>query len=183
MSDPLFESARLRLAPPDADKDAETESKWTHDPDYLRALSPDPAKPLSVPQIKKRHEAEAKEQGNKLFRFALRTLAEDKLIGFTRLHRIEWNNGVAWLELGLAEPDCRGQGYGTEALRLIVNYAFNELNLYRLNLALPGYNAAAQRFLERAGFTVEVRRREAIHRDGQRWDLLWLGLLRDEWKK
>jgi RimJ/RimL family protein N-acetyltransferase len=45
------------------------------------------------------------------------------------------------------------------------------------------YNDRAVRFLERAGFVVEVRRRQAIHRDGKRWDALKLGLLREEWKR
>ena len=45
------------------------------------------------------------------------------------------------------------------------------------------YNPRAVKFLERAGFVIEVRRRQAIQRDGRCWDILMLGLLRDEWKR
>ena len=178
----LFEGKRIRLAPPDPEKDAETESQWTHDPEYLRLLDAEPAKPLSVGQIKKKHEALAKEQGQKLFQFAIRTQTDDRLIGFVKLFRIEWSHGAGNLTLGIGSPDDRGKGYGTEALKLSLNYAFNELNLYRLSAATFEYNTDALRFLERAGFQVEVRRRQAINRDGRRWDLLVYGLLREEWE-
>ena len=183
METQLFEGELIRLAPPDPEKDAETESRWTHDPDYLRLLDEAPARPLSPGQIKKRYEAVSKDQGRSLFQFALRTRADDRLIGFAKLYRIEWNHAAGWLTLGIGTPEDRGQGYGAEALRLILRYAFDELNLYRLSAMTFEYNTGALRFLEKAGFTVEVRRRQALYRDGRRWDILLLGLLRSEWEQ
>ena len=58
----LFEGERVRLTPHDPEKDAETESGWTHDPEYLRRLSADPACPLSPGQIKKKYEEAGKEK-------------------------------------------------------------------------------------------------------------------------
>lgn len=179
--DPLFEGDHLRLAPFDADRDAETEARWTHDPEFMRLLSIDPVRPLSVHQVKKKYEEAAKnEQRN--FAFALRTLADDRLVGLTRLEWIEWNHGAGRLVLGIADPADRRKGYGTDALRLIVRYALDELNLFRLTIGVAEYNSVAQHFLERHGFVAEVRRREAIHREGRRWDDLLYGLLRTEWK-
>jgi RimJ/RimL family protein N-acetyltransferase len=66
---------------------------------------------------------------------------------------------------------------------MLLRYAFDELNLYRLAALTAEYNTGAIRFFERAGFVVEVRRRQAVQRDGQRWDAVMLGLLRDEWKR
>ncbi len=51
----LFEGERVRLAPHDPDKDAEIESGWTHDPEYMRLVSADPVRPLSPGQIKKKY--------------------------------------------------------------------------------------------------------------------------------
>jgi RimJ/RimL family protein N-acetyltransferase len=51
-----------------------------------------------------------------------------------------------------------------------------------LNANVPAYNLGAMRFLERHGFSVEVRRRLAVARDGQRWDVVQYGLLRGEWQ-
>ncbi len=52
----LFEGERVRLAPHDPDKDAEVESGWTHDPEYMRLVSADLVRPLSPGQIKKKYE-------------------------------------------------------------------------------------------------------------------------------
>jgi RimJ/RimL family protein N-acetyltransferase len=186
ISDQLFEGELIRLAPPDPEKDAETESKWTHDPDYQRLISAQPVRPLSPGQIKKKYEEAEKEKKHNQFVFALRTRADDgagRLIGFARIEHIEWNHGHGVVSLGIASPDDRGKGYGTEALRLLLRYAFDELNLHRLTANAFEYNTAALRFLEKAGFTVEVRRRQALNRDGRRWDWILLGLLREEWER
>ncbi len=172
----LYEGNLIRLTAPEPDQDAETESRWTHDTIYLRLLSTEPARPLAPAQVKRRHEARQKEVGGKYY-FAVRTRADNRLIGFVRLYHIEWNNGTAELAIGIGDPADRRQGYGADALRLILRYAFDELNLHRLSVSVPEYNQAALRFFEQAGFVPEVRRRQAIHRDGRRWDLLMLGLL------
>ncbi len=184
LTDQLFEGQRIRFAPPDADRDAEIVSKWTHDPDYLRALSADIAKPLSPSQIKKQYEEMDKDaERHNAFHFALRLKEDDRLIGFARLWRIEWTHATGSLQIGIGDRNDRGKSYGTEALHLLLRYAFDELNLYRLSATTTEYNTGAIRFFERAGFVVEVRRRQAIQRDGRRWDAVLLGLLRDEWKR
>jgi RimJ/RimL family protein N-acetyltransferase len=184
LTEQLFEGQRIRFAPPDADRDADVVSKWTHDLEYLRLLSADIAKPLSPGQIKKQYEEMDKEvEKQKAFNFAVRLKADDRLIGFARLYRIEWTHATSSVQIGLGDQNDRGQGYGTEVLRMLLRYAFDELNLYRLAATTVEYNTGAIRFFERAGFVVEVRRRQAVQRDGKRWDAVLLGLLRDEWKK
>jgi RimJ/RimL family protein N-acetyltransferase len=180
----LFEGERVRLGPIEPDKDAEIESRWTHDPDFLRALSADPARPLSPAQVKKKYEdieKEIKENRNSFY-FTIRAKDDDRLMGFVRLQWIEWNHGVGRLHMGLGEANDRNKGNGSEALKMILRYAFHELNLHRLGTQpIPAYNEGALRFLQRAGFVEEVRRRQALQRDGKRWDAVHLGLLRDEW--
>jgi RimJ/RimL family protein N-acetyltransferase len=63
----------------------------------------------------------------------------------------------------------------------MLNYAFNELGLHRLSAMVTEDNSGATRFVERHGFQLEVRRRQAVLRDNQRWDMLLYGLLRSEW--
>ncbi len=181
MNTQLFQGALVRLAPIEPEHDAEIESQWTHNAEYMRAMFAEPMRPLSPNQIKKKYEDAEKESHSNSFQFALRTLADDRLIGTVGLARIEWTNGIGGLTLGIGAADDRGKGYGGEALRLILAYAFGELNLYRVAVNTFEYNNRAIRFFERAGFQIEVRRREAIHRDGKRWDAVMLGLLRDEW--
>ena len=85
------------------------------------------------------------------------------------------------LVLGLGSASDRGQGYGTEILNLLLRFAFDELSLYRLSAAISVDNTAALKLFQKAGFAEEVRQRERIHRDDQRWDLIYMGLLQEEW--
>lgn len=185
MTTSLFETERLRLAPPDPEHDAEIESVWTHDSEYLRLLDAAPARPLSPGQVKKKYEALEKEH-DKQFYFALRTRAADgagRLLGFGQIRWIDWLHGAAELRLGIGAPADRGQGYGSEAASLLLNYGFEELGLHRLTAVTFEYNPGAMRFIERQGFRLEVRMRGAVQRDFRRWDTLSYGLLRPEWEQ
>jgi RimJ/RimL family protein N-acetyltransferase len=185
MTTSLFEAERVRLAPPDPEHDAEVESAWTHAAEYQRLLDAAPARPLSPAQVKKKYEALEKER-DKQFYFAVRTREVEgpgRLLGFAQLQWIDWLHGAARLNLGIGVPADRGQGYGSQALDLILNYAFDELGLHRVAATTYEYNPGAARFLERNGFALEVRQRRAVQREFRRWDALWYGLLRSEWEQ
>jgi RimJ/RimL family protein N-acetyltransferase len=185
MTTSLFEAERVRLAPLDPEHDADVESGWTHDAEYLRLLDAAPAKPLSPGQVKKKYEAIQKEH-DKQFYFAVRTREAEglgRLLGFVQLFQIDWLHGAARLLLGVGAPADRGQGYGHEALGLILAYGFDELGLHRVAATTFEYNPGAMRFLERHGFRLEVRQRQAVQRDFRRWDVLHYGLLRAEWEQ
>ncbi len=185
MSNSLFTGADICLGPVDMEKDPAVESRWTHDADYLRAFGVVPVRPRTAAQIKSRYQEDerAMDEKQNLFRFAIRAMEDDRLLGFARLTWLDWTHGSARLALAIGDPADRGKGYGTQALRLVLRYAFQELNLFRLSAMLPAYNEGAQRFFRQAGFTIDARRREALHRDNRRWDLLHMGLLRDEWEQ
>jgi RimJ/RimL family protein N-acetyltransferase len=181
----LFTGKDLRLTPIDREKDPEVESRWTHDLEYLRMLDSELARPLTPAQVKKKYEEIEKEsdQSRSRFYFALRTTSEpERLLGFLEIPWVMWNQGVAGIRLGIGDPADRHKGYGRQALQLMLRYAFDELNLYRLVAQVPAYNRIAIRLFEGDGFVEEVRRREALHRAGQRWDALEFGLLREEWE-
>ena len=181
----LFEGQIIRLAPIDHEKDPEVMARWSNDPEYLRMVSYEPARPQSVAVMKKKLEEIEKEvdESKNSYYFTIRTCATDRLVGFARISWIEWTHGSGHLSLGIGDAADRWHGYGSEALRLLLHYCFSELNLYRLTATMPEYNTAALGLFQKFGFVEEVRRRQAIHRDGRRWDLLHLGLLREEWSE
>ncbi len=77
--------------------------------------------------------------------FMLRTVQDDRLIGFVAIHGIEWNNRMGLLAIGIGDVNDRGKGYGREAIHLILKYAFYELNLH-VGLDVISYNKAAMRY-------------------------------------
>jgi RimJ/RimL family protein N-acetyltransferase len=178
---------RIRLTGLD-EKDAEIQSRWTHDGEYLRMLGSNAARPISAAALKKRFEAIEKDMdANRTVYFAVRTLPsaelpEETLIGFAQFLWINWASTTAQVMLGIADPRFRGCGYGTELLGLVLQYSFQEMNLHRLGAVIPEYNRAALRLFSKLGFVQEARRRKAIYRDGKEWDLVHVGILRREWE-
>lgn len=187
---PLFEGQLVYLAAINPDQDAEVESGWLLDGDFQRLLGADLVRPLSPTQIKREYvEIEKKvDQRGDQFYFTIRRLPAgevgdtDLLLGFARLDGIAWSNGVGSLSLGIGDPAQRKKGFGTDALAILLRFAFRELNLFRVSASVPGNNQAALRLFEKTGFKGEARRREVYHRAGERWDEIYLGLLREEWE-
>jgi RimJ/RimL family protein N-acetyltransferase len=180
MNTRLFHGELVRLTAATSDKDAETLASWSGDTEFQRLLDSDPARPMSVKKVKEDLEEEPKPDQ---FGFLIRTLADDRLIGFVGLGGVSGSNGDAWLGIGIGDRAYWGKGYGTDAVRVILRYAFTELNLHRVTLGVFDYNTRAIRSYEKAGFVVEGRMRQELARDGRRWDAIYMGILRDEWEK
>jgi RimJ/RimL family protein N-acetyltransferase len=176
----LFRGKLVRLTAPRVE-DAEAFARWSEDASYLRSLDTDYAKPVSAKEFAERLASDHADP-NTVF-FPLRTVEDDRLIGFVVLHTIEWNNKAALLAVGIGESAYRGRGYGTDALQLILHYAFYELNMFRVGLDVIANNARAIRAYEKVGFRREGALRSAVLRDGQRYDLVLMGILRDEWQR
>lgn len=170
----LYEGKRIRLTA-SREGDAAIIAGWYADSEYERRMDTDVVRPRSVADQEKMKAPET------VFEFFVRTVEDDRLIGFVALHNIEWANQMGKLAIGIGEKEYRGKGYGSEMLALILQYAFCELGLHRVGLDVTSYNEAAIRAYERAGFVYEGREREAIFRDNARYDLVFMGILREEW--
>ncbi len=156
-------------------------SRWNQDTEWLRLLDTDPPRLLSVKKWREWLE-KGLERGtpDELF-FAIRTLDKDVLIGFIGLFDFFQQHGDTLVAIALGEREYWGKGYGTDAMRVMLRYAFNELNLRRVGLIVFDYNPRAMRSYEKAGFIPEGRIRGAILREGRRWDWLYMGIMRQEW--
>lgn len=175
MFDPIFKGQLLRLAPPVEDDQA-IFAVWSQDDNYMRMLDDDPVRPESIASYSSFGET----PDDKSYYFHLRTLADDALVGFVVLFNLKWGNQSAEMAIAIGDPSNRGKGYGHDALKLILNYGFNELNLHRISLTVMDYNAPAIKAYERVGFIREGAHRQAVQRQGKRYDLLLYGILRDE---
>ena len=104
----------------------------------------------------------------------------DKVIGsvdFPRRHEDDV------LEIGyIFHPDYWGRGYVSEAARALIDLAFKELILHKIELSCFGYNLQSQRVAEKLGFTLEARIRDRKDAQGNRCDGLIYGLLKSEWE-
>ncbi|MGA4721038.1 GNAT family N-acetyltransferase [Fictibacillus nanhaiensis] len=84
--------------------------------------------------------------------------------------------------IGIGEKELWGKGYGTDALRALLHYLFNTMNLKRVQLDTWSGNARAIRAYEKCGFVVEGRLRNDAYIDGKYYDTIVMGVLREEFE-
>jgi len=94
---------------------------------------------------------------------------------------VSYHDRVANLGANIIEADYWGGGYGTDALLLLVDYAFDTLDMRRLFLITMTLNERVLRQMEKVGFLLEGRMRQATVADGVPYDVVIYGLLREEW--
>jgi RimJ/RimL family protein N-acetyltransferase len=181
MDNQLFTGKLLRLTDLDPLERATASAHWARNSEYMRLLD-DGASPLwSVKKRQEWNEKDLDEEKSDGVLFNLVTLAEERLIGFFGLWLDDDCQNDYWLGIGIGEPEFWGRGYGSDALRLALRYAFQELNAHHVSLGVFEYNPRAQRAYEKAGFRHEGRIRQELLRGGKRWDVLLMGILRREW--
>ena len=180
----LFEAQDVHLGPIDHHAHPAVESRWTHDSEFMQLLELKPISPLSPAMVQKQYEAIETEmfEQKDLFYFSSLAKEDDRLLGKAILEYVDWSTSNAYICLGIGEVESRRKGYGSQALRLLLSYAFCELNLYRVTAVIPAYNTGALRLFQKFGFVEETRRPEALYRDGEFWDVIGFGLLKTEWR-
>jgi RimJ/RimL family protein N-acetyltransferase len=95
-------------------------------------------------------------------------------------HEVSEQHRIAQLDAIAVHPDFRGRGVADEAARLLQRYVLVDLGYHRLELACYGFNEAAIRHSERAGFVREGVKRKAYMRHGEWQDAVLFSLLREE---
>ena len=108
---------------------------------------------------------------------------DDRHVGNIGLHRIDWQHGHAEYGIVIGEREYWGRGIAGEASWLICRHAFNRLNLHRIWLGVMERNERAVALYRRLGFEEEGRHRQEVLRDGERQDVVIMGLLQGELAK
>ncbi|MBN2305587.1 MAG: GNAT family N-acetyltransferase [Anaerolineae bacterium] len=126
------------------------------------------------------HRRGGRERGYTGVHFMIRA-RDGSVIGTMGLNWVDEWHRTANLGAWIGEPDYIGGGHGQDGLLLLIDYAFDWLDLRRLDLMTMGINMAAQGAVERCGFIFEARRRHGTLVNGQRADTLQYGMLREEW--
>jgi RimJ/RimL family protein N-acetyltransferase len=176
----LFKGKLVCLAGIDPEEVSKSFAQWNRDSEYMRLLDSDPPRLYSSKAIKEWLEKEL-EKASDMYWFAIRALEDDRLLGDVTLSVINWGSREAFTGIGIGAREFWGKGYGTDTMQVILRYGFVELNLRRISLNVFEFNQRALRSYEKAGFRREGRQRQFIQREGRRWDILFMGILREDW--
>jgi RimJ/RimL family protein N-acetyltransferase len=171
----------VRLSAFDPEEMSKAIPRWNRNSEYFRLLNSSGQPLQSSKATLKWMEEEVGEMSPASHFFSIRTLVEDKLIGELSLDVVTWPGRDAFVGLGIGESEYWGKGYGTDVMNVLLRFAFTEVNLRRVTLSVFEYNPRAIRSYEKAGFRHEGRTRKVLNKEGKRWDILYMGILREEW--
>ncbi len=154
--------------------------EWFNDWEMSRFMKPGMPRGLTLEDEIEWYERQAKDSNSIVF--AILTLPEKKLIGDCGLHGIDLKNRTGIYGIFIGDKDYWGKGYGTDATRTLLRFAFEQLGLNRVELEVFDYNPRAVRAYEKAGFRRDGVRRQALYRDGEFHDIYLMGILRADWE-
>lgn len=170
---------RVRLRAVERD-DVKKFFEWVNDPEVTRGLAL--YLPMSMTDEERWFEgASNRDPHEKPLAIEIRDGDSWKLIGNSGLFSIEWTNRSAEVGIMIGDKSVWNQGYGTEAMGLLLRHNFETLNLNRVFLKVYSDNLRAIRAYEKSGFIEEGRMREAVFKNGKYDDVILMSVLRSEW--
>lgn len=161
-----YQGLKTVLRPINVEHDLPYCLRWINDSSinrYLKALGP-----ISEGREREYLEGIGKDPNNIVY--AIETLEDAKFIGMMGLHHINWIDRIATTGSIIGDKNYWGKGYGTDAKILLLNHAFNRLDLRRINSSTIAFNKRSARCLEKCGYKHEGVRKGYYYRDGKHWD-------------
>jgi RimJ/RimL family protein N-acetyltransferase len=175
----LFSGTLVRLAELQR-ADLPLYASWFRDYEVERFLLPEVVIPMTDEAEAEWYERASKSTDG--YTFGICTLDENILIGNCSLFEISQKNRVATFGIFVGNKEYWGKGYGSDATRIMLRFAFDELNLNRVQLEVYAFNQRAIRAYEKVGFVHEGTRRAALFREGRYHDIHMMAILSEEWR-
>ncbi len=175
----MYDGKLVRLRAYDR-KDIDKAWEYVNDPEVKRFLVPGIPFPLRKDDEAKWYESLNPSSTNS-YSFAIERLADGEYIGGCGINEVDWKNSHALVGIFLGKQFCNN-GYSTDAMRVLVNFIFSEMNLHKVSLLTYGFNKRAIRSYEKVGFKVEGVLKENIYREGRYHDEIIMSIFKEEWK-
>ncbi len=173
----FYEGQRIYLSPIEPE-DEPLLRRWINDPANWRGLM----HRGPVNSCREREWIETVGRDGKDYVFGVVVREGDRLIGATGLHSVQSVARKATFGINIGDRAFQNKGYGTEATLLCLRYAFEELNLNRVDLEVFAGNWRAIRTYQKVGFVQEGCFRQASYRNGEYQDVYHFAMLRSEWE-
>ena len=115
--------------------------------------------------------------------YSIIDLETEKLIGNCGFLDIDYVNQTAETGIFIGDKKFWNKGYGTEALSLLIDYGFKALNFHNIMLKVYEYNKIAIKCYEKIGFKLIGKRREALHRNLEKHNIIFMDIIQNEYYK
>ncbi len=154
--------------------------KYVNDPEVRRNLTPGVPFPLRLEDEEKWYEQQ--EAGKDTYNFAIERKEDTAYIGGCGINEVDWKNRCVTVGIFIASQ-CWDKGYGTDAMKVLLRFVFEQMNIHRIELRTYSFNPRAIRSYEKCGFRKEAVLRQRIFRDSKYYDEVVMGILQDEWNE
>lgn len=158
-------------------EDAEKFTEWLNDFETTDYIGRSGAI-VTVESEKEYLEEHIRDEAN----FVIVNLSNEEIIGTIGLLNINHLQRTAVLGIFIGDKTSRNKGYGTESIKLLLDYGFNYLNLNNIKLDLMEFNERALACYKKCGFKEYGRRRKCNFINGKYYDTIEMDILRDEFK-
>lgn len=159
-------------------KDLPAINKWRNDPELIALLGA-PFRYINLDVGIKWYESYMGNRGNTV-RCAIIEDDSDYILELVSLVSINYMNQSAEFHIMIGDTQNQGRGLGTFAVNSMLNHAFNNMNLQRVELSVLEDNTRAKRLYEKCGFVYEGKKRKAKYKNGQFVDMLMYSILKSE---
>lgn len=149
--------------------------QWFNDPVVLEYFGQ--YAPLSLAEEEQWYEQMLQDQKQRNFAIEY----QGQHIGGAGFCNIDWRNQSSEVGLLIGTTELWDHGLGREVLKVLLDFGFYQMNLHRIHLRVYAEHRRAVHLYETLGFQHEGRWRDAEFRHGRFQDMLWMGILRDEW--
>lgn len=174
-----YKSKKIQLRPLQL-SDMERSILWRNDPD-IRDMTLSYRFPVTqVMEENWYRKSMAGEDHTKVF-FAIENNDDGKHIGFTHLYNIDFISSNAYFGIVIGDKSEHGKGKSKEAIHLILQFAFKQLNLHKINLEVASFNKKAIAVYRSFGFATEGILKEQIFMDGLYYDRISMAIFRDDY--
>lgn len=161
-------------------KDLPAINKWRNDPELIELLGA-PFRYINLDVDIKWYESYMGNRGSAV-RCAITEDDKDEILGLVSLVSINYMNQSAEFHIMIGDTQNQGRGIGTFAVQSMLNHAFNNMNLQRVELTVLEDNIRAKHLYEKCGFVYEGRKRKAKYKNGKFVDMLMYSILRSEFQ-
>ena len=153
--------------------------QYLNDAETKRLLSPGVPYPFTLEEETKWFEKISANNDN--YSFAVETLEESKYIGGCGVNGLDWKNSIATVGIFIGDKNYWGKGYGTDAMKVLLKFIFEQMNINKVKLFVYSFNERAVKSYEKSGFKREGVLRQEMFRDGKYNDEYVMGILKDEY--
>lgn len=161
------------------DSDLEMAQSYINDPEVTRNLSP------RIPYLATLKDEKTFFDGisfmKDTYNFAIEAKDTCKYIGGCGINEIDWKNSIATIGIMIGDKDYWSRGYGTDAMKLLIKFIFEQMNINKVKLNVYSFNERAIKCYLKTGFTQEGVLREELFRDGKYHDIIIMGILKNEY--